>query len=136
MPYLHRSSEHQSCSILVAEIKILGEKLCSSATAQPLQRPGILRCTDLTAQPRKQFLHFFARAARGTSQGHLQQHEKNIIQTNPKFIVTTIQTTTKHVTDLTCIRQMFVEILDLSSMRLIKNHPTTSNIYQFLTGFD
>ena len=31
---------------------------------------------------------------------------------------------------------MFVEILDLSSMRLIKNHPTTSKIYQFLTGFD
>ena len=132
MPYLHRSSEHQSCSILVAEIKILGEKLRPSATAQPLQRHGILRRTDLTAQPRKQFLHFFACAARGTSEGHLQQHEQNIIQTNPKFIVTT----TKHVTDLTCIHQMFVEILDLSSMRLIKNHPTTSKIYQFLTGFD
>ena len=101
MPYLHRSSEHQSCFILVAEIKILGEKLRPSATAQPLQRHGILRRTDLTAQPRKQFLHFFARAARGTSEGHLQQHEQNIIQTNPKFIVTTIQTTTKHVTDLT-----------------------------------
>ena len=129
MPYLYRSSEHQSCSILVVEIKTLGEKLRPSATAQPLQRHGILRRTDLTAQPRKQFLHFFARAARGTSQGHLQQHEQNIIQSNPKFIVTTIQTTTKHVTDLTCIRQMFVEILDLSSMRLIKNqqHPIFTN---------
>lgn len=136
MPYLHRSSEHQSCSILVAEIKILGEKLRPSATAQPLQRHGILRRTDLTAQPRRQFLHFFARAARGTSEGHLQQNEQNVIQTNPKFIVTTIQTTTKHVTDLTCIHQIFVEILDLSPMRLVKNHPTTSNIYPFLTGFD